>query len=115
VPDVVIGATRRQLRLTFRNQKTGAPINISGGALRVQGQSQDLPEVDIDVAGEIFDGMAGIARWLELGGASFVELADLGAKDSALFTLRGKLTDLLGKVDWTEEFDIRWVRPPITP
>lgn len=112
IPEVVVGATRKELRITFENE-TGAVVNITGGAVRLQGQSDDLPPKDLDVAGTIFDGPNGIARWVALGGTGYLVLTDLGSKAGATFSLRGKLTDAAGNVDWTPLFQLRWVRPPV--
>jgi hypothetical protein len=112
IPDVVIGATRRELRYTFEDG-AGGFVNIVAATVRLQGRSLDLPEKTIDVPGTIYDGPNGIARWLALGGPDYLQIPDLGAKDSALYTLKPKLTDASGLVDWGPEFRLRWVRPPV--
>ena len=112
IPEVVIGATRRELRLTFTDEKNVA-IPITGGAVRLQGQSDTLTGLDIDVAGTIFNGAGGVARWTGLGGTSYVTLTALGNKKEAVFNLRGKFTDAGGNADWTPYFKLKWVRPPV--
>jgi len=109
----VVGADRKALKVTFRDRTSKAVIVITGGTVRLQGQSDDLPVKDLDVAGTIFDGPNGVGRWLELGGTGYVVLADLGSKAAATFTLRAKFTDSAGKVDWTDTFQVRWLRPPV--
>ena len=113
VPEVVVGADRKGLRVTFRDRKTKAIVPITGGVVRLQGQSDDLPTIGLDVVGTVSDGLGGIGRWPELGGAEYVPLSALGSKAGATFTLRAKFTDSGGKSDWTDEFELRWVQPPV--
>ena len=111
VDEVVIGATGAELKLTFKNRATGQPLPITGGSVRLQGQSEDVQLKDIDVAGTIFDGPNGVGLWTSLG--TIISLVDLGNRTFATYTLRGKFTDGSGKHDWTDEFQLRWVRPPV--
>jgi hypothetical protein len=112
IPEVVIGATRRELRVTFVDENK-APIPITGGSVRLQGTSEDTPPLSIDVAGTIFDGAGGVARWTGLGGTAYVTMTALNGKAGATYKLKAKFTDGGGNVDWTPAFYIRWVPPPV--
>ena len=111
--EVVIGATRKGLKVTFRDSVTKALVPITGGTVRLQGQSDDLPDKDLDVAGVIFDGPGAVGRWADLGGSGFLQPTDLGGKPSALYRLRPKFTDSSLKSDYGGEILVRWVRPPV--
>jgi hypothetical protein len=110
-PEVVVGADRKGLKVTFRDRKKVLVV-ITGGTVRLQGKSDDLPGKVIDVEGTVVDGPNGVGRWPELGGATYVTAAELGAKPGATFSLRAKFTDSGGKQDWSEAFPVRWVSPP---
>lgn len=110
VAEVVVGATRKELRVPFEDEN-GNPVNITGATVRLQGTSEDIAST-IDVAGVIYDGPNGIARWTQLGGTGFVTDAELGVKSEATFTLRAKLTDAGGLVDYSPAFKVKWVKAP---
>jgi hypothetical protein len=110
VHEVVAGADLKTFTIKFRQGSPPTPINLTGGAVRLQGQSADLPDVDVDAAGTIVDGLNGLGRW-QIG--SVLSPADLAGKPSATFNLRAKFTDVYGASDWTSEFQIKWVAPPI--
>lgn len=114
--EVVVGATLKSLMLSFVDSR-GNAIDITGGSVRLQGASQDLPSHNVDVAGVVYDGPNGLAQWTGLGADTYVSLANLNGRTAALYTLRGKFTSSVAqgsKVDFGTEFQIRWVAPPIT-
>jgi hypothetical protein len=114
VQEIVIGATLKEIERQIVDAD-GDPLDISGGAIRLVGVSDDIAAV-IDVVGSITDGPNGLALWDEAGGTDYVEVADLGEKSEALFRLRTKFTDAAGKIDFGAEFFVRWVAPPdVTP
>ena len=109
--EVVVGATRRKLRLTFVDEN-GAPVNVSGGSARLQGTSADLPSNTIDQAGTIVDGPNGVFEWSQLGGTAYVSDSDLGGLSEATYTLRVKFTDAASQVDFGDEFVLTWKKAP---
>lgn len=114
IQEIVIGATLKVIERQIVDAD-GEPLDISGGAVRLQGVSDDIA-TKIDVVGAIYDGPQGLVRFDEAGGDDFVPLTDLGAKSEALFRLRTKFTDLAGKTDFGQEFLVRWLAPPdVTP
>lgn len=110
--EVVVGATRVNLLVTIVDENN-APINITGGTVRLQGTTADIPNNTIDVAGTINDGPNGIAQWSQLGGTNFVTTAELGALSQATYTCRVKFTDSSGLISYGPEFDLTWKKPPI--
>lgn len=113
VSEVVIGATRKELRVTLVDED-GNVIPITGAqSLKLQGKSADLPGKTLDVTGAIHDGPSGIAKWTSLGGTGFVTTGDMGALAEATFKVRVKLVDAGGLVDWGPEFEITWKMPPV--
>lgn len=112
VTEVVIGATRKELRVTLTDAD-GLPLNITGGTVKLQGKSADLPSKTLDVAGTIHDGPNGVAKWTSLGGTGFVTTGDMGAVSEATFTLRVKFTDTSSLVDYGPEFMVTWKKAPI--
>jgi hypothetical protein len=112
VSEVVVGATRKELRVTVVDED-GNATNITGGSVKLQGTSPDLPGKTIDVAGVIHDGPSGVAKWSSFGGTGFVSLSDLDSKTEATFALRVKFTDSGGLVDYGPEFSVTWKKPPV--
>lgn len=112
ISEVVIGATRKELRVTVIDED-GNPVNITGGTVRLQGTSADLPANNIDEAGLILDGPNGVARWPQIGSDTYVSLTDIGSKAEATYNLRVKFTDPSSLVDYGPEFSITWKKPPI--
>lgn len=113
IADLVVGSDRVDFYLTYTDEND-LPINIGGvGVLvKVQGKSNDLPGVDLNVSGVVFsDGSAGIAKFAAFGNA--VTVGNLGALPSATYTLRGYLRDVATKTTYTPEFQVRWSRQPV--
>lgn len=104
---VASGSGRRKLHVPIVDGN-GAPIDITGSTLRLQGVSADLPAKTIDVAGAIYGAPAnGIAEWTTLN--TLITLTDLGAKPSATFTMEVKYTDASG-TDYTSQFGLKFRR-----
>lgn len=112
VSEVVVGSTRTNLLVTVVDE-TGAPINITGGSVRLQGTTNDIPNNTIDVAGVIHDAVNGVAKWSSIGGTSFVTTNELGALSEATYNLRVKFTDSNALVSYGPEFQITWKKPPV--
>jgi hypothetical protein len=110
VSEVVVGATLKELRITIIDED-GNPRAITGGTVRLQGKSADLPSKTLDVAGNIYDGPNGVARWTSLGGTGFVTTGDMGSVSRATFTCQVKYTDSGGLIDFGPEFEIVWKKP----
>jgi hypothetical protein len=106
---IVIGATRPKFRPTITDAQ-GNVVAITGGIVRLQGTSEDLPESPIDVAGTIYDGANGVPQWLSLG--TLIDLTDLGEKPSATYVMKVKYIDAAAALDWTEETTWEFVPPP---
>lgn len=111
VTEVVVGSTRKQLLVTVVDENL-QPIAITSGAVQLVGTSADLPGNNIDVAGTIFDGPNGVAKWTGLGGTAFITLAELGALPEATYICRVRFTDVASLVDYGPEFSITWKKPP---
>lgn len=110
--EVVIGSTLKVLAVTILDEN-GNPRNITGGSVRLQGRSLDLPSKIINVAGTLTDPANGVASWPGVGDpAVYVAEGDLGSEEGALFTLRVRYQDVAGKVDFGPEFEITWVKAP---
>lgn len=112
VTEVVCGATGQDLVVPIVDEY-GAPINITGGAVKLQGTSADIVKT-LDVSGAILDGANGKAVWVGIGNESTYvsQSSDLVSLPSATYTLRVKLT-LAGEVFYSPTFQVRWVRKPI--
>lgn len=110
--EVVIGSTLKVLAVTILDEN-GNPRNVTGGSVRLQGRSLDLPAKVINVAGLLTDPANGVASWAGIGdGTVYVSESDLSALPGALFTLRVRYQDASGKVDFGPEFAISWVKAP---
>lgn len=107
--EVVIGATRKTLDLTILDQDNN-PVDISGGAVRLQGTSADVPAKTIDAVGSIHDGPNGLARWTSVG--TLVTTGDLGGLTEATWTMRVKFTDTGSLIDFGPAFQITFAKPP---
>ncbi len=109
---VVVGATRKNLRLTVKDE-AGVVINVTAWTARLQMVSK-VNGLTIDVAGAI-DGAAanGTFIWTELGGTNYVTTAMLAGIKSALFKGEVKYVDNTGKPDWGAEREIEWRLPTI--
>jgi hypothetical protein len=109
--EAVVGSTRKTLKVVLLDEDD-LPINITGATvLHLQGTSPDLPGVQLDVAGTIFDGPSGVAQWQQVG--TFVTGGQLGSKPSATFNLRVKLVDASAKLDYGPVFQFTWFPTPI--
>lgn len=110
VPEVVIGATGMDLLVTVTDEN-GDVLDISGAlGLALQGTSPDLPSKTLNVAGVVYDGPQGVAKWSALGGTGYVTTADMGQRDTARFGLRVKYTDSSNKVRFGPLFYMDWVK-----
>lgn len=114
VERIVIGSTRKRLRVPLTDEN-GAPISIAGGSAKLQGTSADLPSLEIDQSGTIYDAASGIFEWDHLGSDDYVSLTDIGTKSEATVDLRVKYTDAATDVDYTDVFQLIWEKPPIVP
>lgn len=111
ISEVVVGATRVNLLVTVVDEANN-PIDISGGSVRLQGTTNDIPGNTLDVAGTIHDGPNGVAKWTALGGTSFVTNGELGALSQATYTCRVKFTDTGGLISFGPEFQLTWKKAP---
>lgn len=107
---VYIGATLKELRITLLDEQ-GSPRVITGGTVKLQGKSGDLPSKTLDVSGSIYDGPNGVARWTSLGGTGFVTTGDMGGLSAATFNCQVKFTDSGGNIDYGPEFQLEWKKP----
>ncbi len=107
--EVIVGASRKALVLEAVDE-FGAPINVSGGAFRLQGASPDIVTT-IDQAGTLTDPQAGVVTWTGIGG--YVTTGNMGAKTEATFNCRIKWTDGGSLVDYSPEFQLVYRLPPI--
>jgi len=108
--EVFIGSTLKELRITLVDESGNIRV-ITGGAVRLQGKSADLPSKTLDVAGTIYDGPNGIARWTQLGGTGFVTTGDMGGVTEATFVCQVKYTDSGSLVDYGPTFELVWKKP----
>lgn len=109
IATVVLGETGVNLFIIFEDEDE-APIDITGGAVRLQGISNDITK-ELDVAGVVSDGPQGEAKWAEIGGSAYLVLADLGSLKEATYTFEGKLTDFAGKVRYSKpRFTVQFVK-----
>lgn len=109
--EVVIGETRPALEVHFEDN--GVPVDMTGGSAVLRGTSPALPGHPlVDIAGVVFDGPSGLVHFLAIGSDAYVSLTDMGGIASATYTLRAKGIDASGKVMWTPEFTLTWVKPP---
>jgi hypothetical protein len=111
--EVVVGATRKNLVATIVDSD-GLVVNLTGGAVRMEGRSSDLPAISLDVAGTLTDPAQGKVTFAALG--TLVSQANLTAAGiaEATFRLRIKYTDAAAKVDFGPIFEIKWVKDPLT-
>ena len=110
ITEVVVGATRKDLRVTVVDE-FGNPVDITAGFVRLEATSEDLPTVEIDEAGTLYDPANGVAQWAEIG--TFVTDADMGSKLEATYVCRVKYTDAAGKFDWGPKFSLTYVQAPL--
>ena len=109
--ELVVGSDRVDCYLTYADE-TEQSINITGATqLKMQGQSEHQPSVDLDFAGTIFDGVNGIAKFTAFGNA--ITVANLGALEFATYKLRGKFKDASNKTTFTREFLVTWYHQPL--
>lgn len=109
--EFVVGSDRVDFYLTFKDEND-QPINITGATeLKVQGKSEGLPSVNLDVSGTIYDGPNGIAKFTAFGNA--ITVSNLGSLTSAGYLLRGKFKDAANKTTFTREFIVTWFHQPL--
>lgn len=105
---VASGTGRKEFRQPIVDS-AGAPVDITGSTLKLQGTSKDLPGKTIDAAGAVYGaGANGIARWTSIN--TLVTMSDLGGKPSATFTMEVKYTDASG-TDYTAQFSLKFRAP----
>jgi hypothetical protein len=111
---VVVGATGVDYLAQFKDPVTQALINITGAtSVRLGGASADLPSNPIDQAGAIFDGPNGIAKWTAIGSDSYVSMADMGSRDTAVYLMEPYVIDVAAKKFYGERFQIIWIKPVV--
>lgn len=108
---VVVSATRKNLFLTFKDEN-GAVIDVTNWTARLQGKSK-ANGLSLDVAGVVSDGPGGTFKWEQLGGGGFPGTAELNGRPAVKYTLKAKLTDAGGLIDYGPEFELEWLAPPI--
>ena len=106
--EVVVEASRKTLRIPIVDGD-GAPLDISAGSVILEGSSDDLPAVLINLPGVAYDGPGGIAQFDSVG--SQVTEAQLGLLPSAVFTCRVRFTDGFGQ-DWSSPLKLRFIPQP---
>ena len=115
VSEVVCGATRKDLIVVITDENNN-PVNITGCTVRLQGKSADIAKV-LNVVGTVLDGVNGKAKWTGIGDETtyISQTTDLasGTIPQATYTFRAQFTDGTAKVDYSAEFQIRWVKKPI--
>ena len=114
VSEIVAGSTRVDFYLTYTDENDNA-IDLTGDdvVVTLQGTSESMPSLDLDVVGDVSDAAAGIAKFTAFGDE--VKAADLDALPYADWTCRGKLVDQAGLIGWTPTFVIRFVQQPLGP
>jgi hypothetical protein len=114
---VVTGATGRKNLVATIVDSDGNVVNLTGGTVKMQGRSSDLPSVTLDVTGTITDPAQGKVTFSAVG--NLITQAQLTAAGiaSATFRLRIKFTDSTAKVDFGPIFELTWVKEPtvLTP
>lgn len=112
--EIVVGETDFDFIAPIQDEN-GAAINITNYTFLLQGESEDLPGKQINVAGVILDAALGLAKWPGIGDSdTYVSEADLGSKQSALFRLKVRRTSPAGKVRYGKEMLWRWMKDPLT-
>lgn len=109
---VVVGATKRDLVVVILDED-GDPVNLTGGAARLQGRSSVLTEKVLDVAGILSDPAQGRVTFPGIG--AYVTSEDLAAlhAEKAPFRLRVKFTDVAGEFDYGDLVEIEWWQDPL--
>ena len=112
--EVVWDATRKRLFITFKDELGNLLGDITGWTARLQGKSKDLNGFPIDVAGTIHGpAVDSTFKWDPLVGAGFPSGTELAGMPNALFTLRARLVDAGGKVDYGPWFEIDYLAKPV--
>jgi hypothetical protein len=111
---VTVGSTRRDLVITIQDEN-GNPVDLTGGAVRLQGRSADLPGTTIDVAGNLTSPSIGLVTFSGIGSLVGQSALTSAGKDRATFRLKIKYTDNGAKVDYTDPFEIIWDEDPLQP
>lgn len=107
VYDVVIGASRKELRIPVQDL-AGNAIDVTGSSAWLNGISLESTKT-LNAAGSVLSpGSSGYFRWTGLG--ALVTAGDLGARGSASFTCEVKFTDASG-TDYSARFGLKFIPP----
>lgn len=111
--EIVVGASRKNLVATIVDDD-GAVVNLTGGAVRMQGRSTSMSAKTINVAGVLTDPAQGVVTFYALGDLiTQGELTTAGLAE-AIFRLRLYYTDVAALDDYGELFELKWVSDPLT-
>jgi hypothetical protein len=114
ITELVVGSTRKPIIITLVDEND-VPINLTGATAnpRLQGQSNEVALVDLDVVGAISDPAQGVVTFAEAG--TFVTSANLTGAGTrrGVWTLRVKFWDAAGKFDFGPEFMVAWNQDPL--
>ena len=114
---VITSATSRKNLVATIVDSDGNVVNLTGGAVRLQGRSSELSAITLDVAGSLTDPQNGKVTFSAIG--NLITQAQLTAAGiaAATFRLRIKFTDASAKVDYGPLFELMWVKEPtvLTP
>jgi hypothetical protein len=102
----VVGDTRRGWIIQIREDNVA--VNISSWTAKLQGRSNDISK-PIDLAGSISSAPEGKFLFPEVGNA--ISLAELGERDSALYTMQLRVVDGSAKVGYSRTFNMILERP----
>lgn len=109
--EIVVGSTRRNLRVALVDENDD-PISLVG-AHEVQLQA-DEDDADVDVAMNVVGtGNTGEVEYVSIG--SVIDYGDLGGADSKSIRFRVYFEDAAGLKDYSEQFELQFVSPPIAP
>lgn len=106
-PDV----PRKDLVVTVIDSN-GNAVNVTGGEVRMQGRSNDLPTITINQTAALTTPASGIVTFQGIG--TYITQAQLTAAGiaEATFRLRLKYKDSAGKTDYANIFELKWVKDP---
>jgi hypothetical protein len=108
--EVVVGSTRKTLTVVILDGNN-VPLDISGGSVRLQGTSEDLPGINIDQPGTITDPVNGVCKWSSIG--TLITADNLGSLDFARYKLRVKLTTATSLIDYGAVIELTFYPTPI--
>lgn len=112
--DVICNSTRRDLVVSIVDEN-GNPVNLTSGAVALQGRSKDLSGTTINAAGTLTDPANGVATFSNIGALVSQATLTSASIHSATFSMRVKYTDSTAKIDYTPIFQITWQQDPLQP